>query len=67
MARSLVNGTVVEETDVRGSSKNWKEFLVDLSPYAGKKVKIQLENAATGGSWDYGFWSHARLQVYRPA
>ena len=35
----------------------WTAVTVDLSTYAGKSVKLDLENRADGWSWEAGYWS----------
>ncbi|MFH1367624.1 MAG: endo-1,3-alpha-glucanase family glycosylhydrolase [Elusimicrobiota bacterium] len=44
----------------RESGKGWKDFAIDLKEYAGKEVKIEIENAAGGANewgWEYCFIS----------
>jgi hypothetical protein len=39
----------------------WMEIMVDLSPYAGKQVKLDLVNQASGWSFEAAYW--ARIAV----
>ena len=34
----------------------WAEVVVDLSPFAGKTVKIELLNQANGWAFEFGYW-----------
>ena len=35
----------------------WADVDVDLSPFAGKKVKLELVNEPTGWRYEAAFWS----------
>jgi hypothetical protein len=35
---------------------------VDLSPLAGRKVALRLENRANGWSWEFAYWSDPKLE-----
>jgi hypothetical protein len=35
----------------------WQPISVDLTPYAGQKVTLRLENAPNGWSWEAGYWT----------
>ena len=49
---------VANETISKQACKNgWKDVTVDLSPYAGKSVKVELENRANGWMYEAGCWS----------
>jgi len=39
----------------------WQPISVDLTPYAGQKVTLRLENAANGWSWEAGYWTVPNL------
>ncbi len=55
-----VDGTQILSEDVGGeNSKGWREFKLDLSKWAGKTVKIELENHATGWHYEFGYWGRA--------
>ncbi|MDG2359566.1 MAG: sulfatase [Planctomycetaceae bacterium] len=40
----------------------WQEFRVDLTEYAGKAVTTELENRATGWSFEAAYWSQIQIQ-----
>lgn len=58
-----VNGEQLLKEDVGTKScpNGWGTFKVDLSKFAGQDVRIELANAATGWSWEYGYWGNAKL------
>ena len=35
----------------------WQPISVDLTPYAGKRVTLRLENVANGWAWEGGYWT----------
>jgi hypothetical protein len=35
----------------------WQPITIDLTPYAGQKVTLRLDNAANGWSWEGGYWT----------
>lgn len=39
----------------------WQTLTFDLSAYAGKTVRLRLENAPNGWAWEAGYWSTLRL------
>jgi hypothetical protein len=63
--RVLVDGKRVEQKVIR-SADRWQDVVVDLSPYAGKTVKLRLENASGGASpwaWEAGCWARAEIRA----
>lgn len=50
-----------QDVDSKSCPDGWGTFKVDLSKYAGQDVRIELSNAATGWSWEFGYWGNARL------
>lgn len=55
---------VVGRVDGRAS---WQVFVFNLSHFAGRTVKLRLENASGGRrhlwAWEHGVWAEARLDV----
>ena len=47
--------TIGKEQDNPGS--RWTNVDIDLTPYAGKKIKLELLNQPTGWSNEAGYWS----------
>jgi hypothetical protein len=41
----------------------WKDILYDLTPYAGKKILIELENNNDGTCWSMGYWDTIELKI----
>ena len=54
-----LSGRVVgKETTTDG----WATHLIDLSHFAGRKVKIELLNQPTGWSWEFAYWSGVEIR-----
>jgi putative membrane-bound dehydrogenase-like protein len=54
---TLLDTIVGPETTENG----WAEFALDLSAYAGKPVKLELVNAATGWNYEFAYWGRAAV------
>jgi len=54
-----INGKTLTKKKIgkRTCRDGWTAVTVDLSTYAGKSVKLDLENRADGWSWEAGYWS----------
>jgi hypothetical protein len=39
----------------------WRDISVDLSPFAGQTVKLELLNAANDWAFEFGFWNRAEI------
>ncbi len=57
----LANGSLIQKRVVEKGS-GWKPVSVNLSQYAGKKVKLRLENSANGWSYEFGYWSDLQVK-----
>lgn len=56
------NGEKLLSEDVGGpASRGWQTFRIDLSKFAGKSVKLELENHATGWKNEFGYWGSVRV------
>lgn len=56
------NGRQILADDIGGpATQGWQSYRVDLSPFAGKTIKLELENRATGWSNEFGFWGGVRV------
>lgn len=55
--RVWVDGQRVLEQPVTAGPIRWQTVKVDLSKYAGREVELRLENAASGWSWEFGYWA----------
>lgn len=60
-ARVYVNDQLVRKQVIDQKGERWKTIAVDLTPYAGKKINLRLENAANNWSWEFGYWEGLRL------
>jgi len=61
--RVLANGKPLQKQVIaRKSSNAWQPVTVDLTPLAGQKVTLRLENAANGWSWEFGYWSAIEMK-----
>jgi hypothetical protein len=60
--RVLADGKLIHKQEVTPPNSGWKQVKVDLTPFAGKKILLRLENAATGWAWEFGFWSDIELK-----
>ena len=64
--RVLANGKpLLKQTIARKSADAWQPVTVDLTPLAGQKVTLRLENAANGWSWEFGYWSTIEVKSER--
>ncbi len=60
--RVLADGKLLHKLDISPPNSGWRAVTVDLSPLAGKKTVLRLENAATEWAWEYGFWSDIEVK-----
>ena len=61
--RVLADGKLLHKRAVTHDGERWKSVSVDLSALAGKKTLLRLENAASGWSWEFGYWSAIEIQT----
>ena len=63
LLRVLANGKLLTKKAVgRKTTKDgWLTLSVNLTEFAGKPVDQQIENRATGWSWEYGYWRQIRV------
>lgn len=62
----LANGKPLHTQLVaRKGSDVWLPVTVDLSPLAGQKVLLRLENAATGWRWEFAHWTAIEVKSER--
>lgn len=57
------NGDMVLDTIVgpQTTENGWVDLSIDLSAYAGKQVKLELHNAATGWNYEFAYWGRAAV------
>ena len=41
----------------------WRQRSVDLTPYAGKTIKLRLEDFPNDWSWEHAYWSDFELKI----
>ncbi len=64
--RVLANGKPLHKQLIaRQGSDVWLPVIVDLTPLAGQKVLLRLENAATGWSWEFAHWAAIEVKSER--
>lgn len=59
--RVFANDQLIKKQIIDKSGDRWKSISVDLTPYAGKEIKLRLENAANNWSWEFGYWQDVKL------
>ena len=50
-----------EEISPKTCAGGWATFKVDMSKFAGKEIRLELMNVATGWSYEFGYWGGVRL------
>ncbi len=60
-----VDGKTIHEQMVgpKTASKGWVDLSIDLSAYAGKRIKLELHNHASGWSYEFAYWGRVALVV----
>ena len=63
--RVKVNGKIISSKEVSSKtvSDEWLTHEVDLSPYAGKEINLQLENQPTDWRNEWGYWHEIKVQA----
>ncbi|MES2467373.1 MAG: PVC-type heme-binding CxxCH protein [Verrucomicrobiota bacterium] len=56
-----VNGKEASRKAINAEGGDWKHQSVDLSPWLGQTIEIQLENHPTGWSWEFSYWSDLKI------
>ncbi len=54
----LLEKTIGVEAD---NATSWQDVTVDLTAYAGRKVKLELLNAPNGWAWEAAYW--AKMEI----
>ena len=60
-----INGSPQKTVDIGDKLTNgsrWAEITFDLTPFAGNKVNIALENKASGWAWEAGYWAELEIK-----
>lgn len=58
-----VNGQQTQAADVSSKScrNGWQSLSVDLTPFAGQTVTVELDNAATAWNYEFAYWGRVDL------
>ncbi len=40
----------------KSADHGWAEIAVDLSPFAGRTIDLEIQNKANDWSWEFGYW-----------
>ena len=63
LLRVRVNGKIISEEPVSSKTveNEWFTHTVDLSGYAGKKIKLLLENQPSGWRNEWAYWNEVKV------
>jgi len=61
--RVLADGKLFHRQTIDKKGERWKQVHLDLTPYAGRKVTLRLENFANNWSWEFGYWSDLEFKI----
>ncbi len=59
--RVVADGKVLKKQVVNHDGERWKKVVVDLTPLAGRNVRLRLENASNDWKWEFGYWSELEI------
>jgi hypothetical protein len=59
----LADGKKLHDAVIGPSSTTagWTEISLDLSPFAGRQVKLELLNQANDWHWEFGYWGRVEV------
>lgn len=55
--RVYVDAKAVLKEPVGPPGSGWRQKTLDLTPYAGRRIALRVENFATDWSWEHAYWS----------
>ena len=63
--RVRVNGKIISRKEVSSKTvtNEWLTHEVDLSPYAGKEIHLQLDNQPTDWRNEWGYWHEVKVSA----
>jgi putative membrane-bound dehydrogenase-like protein len=63
--RVKVDGKIISKTEVssKTTTDEWLVHEVDLSPYGGKEINLQLENNPTGWGNEWAYWNEVKVAI----
>jgi hypothetical protein len=61
VVRADATNVFESEVSTKTAPKGWLEASVDLTPFAGKSVYVELLNVPTEWSNEFGYWGRAEV------
>ena len=61
--RVKIEGEVIHRQSVTHENPQWKDLRIDLTPWAGRRIVMRLENAASDWAWEFGYWSNLQIST----
>ncbi len=63
--RVKVDGKIISKKEVssKTTTDEWLTHEVDLSPYEGKEIKLELENNPTGWMNEWAYWHEVKVSI----
>jgi hypothetical protein len=55
--RVYVDDKAVMKEPIGPPGSGWRQKTLDLTPYAGKRIALRLENFNTDWNWEHAYWS----------
>lgn len=59
--RIFANDQLLKKQVVDRKGDRWKTVSADLTPFAGKKITLRLENAANDWNFEFAYWNEIKL------
>lgn len=53
---------VLHRATIKPGQQLWSQFDIELTPFAGRTLKLRLENAANGWNNEFGYWSDLEIR-----
>ena len=47
--------------DGRTAPDGWLELSIDLTPWAGRRVELELHNHPDDWAWEFGYWGRVAV------
>ncbi|MBN8246015.1 MAG: HEAT repeat domain-containing protein [Verrucomicrobia bacterium] len=60
--RVKADGELLHRQTIGHDGAPWKTVKVDLTPFAGRRVILRLENAASDWSYEFGYWADLAIE-----
>lgn len=60
--RVLADGKELHKQLIGPKGSGWRHVVVDLTPLAGKRPVLRLENAPNDWAWEFGYWSDVEVR-----